>query len=76
MPCCMRTGTAVVVCPIGSLTYQGQKVIFCGGEKPGPVCQKIYDALTQLQTEQAADAEGWVVPLSEMQAVIDAAPAE
>jgi hypothetical protein len=65
----------VVVCPVGSLTYKGEKKTFCGGEKPGPVCEKIYTALTSLQTEQSDDPEGWVVPLSEMKAVIDAAPA-
>lgn len=68
------TGTAVVVCPVGSLTYNGEKTTFCGGEKPGPVCQSIYDALTAIQTEQAADPQGWCVPLSEMQPIIDAAP--
>lgn len=67
-------GTAVVVCPVGSLTYDGKKSTFCGGEKPGPVCDEIYIALTKMQTEQAPDPEGWVVPLSELQPVIDAAP--
>jgi branched-subunit amino acid aminotransferase/4-amino-4-deoxychorismate lyase len=67
-------GTAVVVSPVGSLTYDGSKTTFCGGEKAGPVCQELYDALTMLQTEQSPDPEGWVVPLSEMQSVIDAAP--
>jgi hypothetical protein len=66
-------GTAVVVCPVGSLTYDGNKTTFCGGEKAGPVCQELYDALMKLQTEQAADPDGWVVPLSDMQPAIDAA---
>lgn len=63
-----------MVCPVGSLTYDGKKSTFYCGEKPGPVCQQLYDALTQLQTEQAPDPKGWVVPLDELQAVADGAP--
>lgn len=72
----MCAGTAVVVCPVGSLTYNGEKTVFGEEGKPGPVCQALYDAITALQTEQAADANGWVVPLSEFDAVIADAPAE
>lgn len=67
-------GTAVVVCPVGSLTYKGEKHAYCGGgENVGPVCQMLYDALTSLQTEQSDDPDSWVVPLDEMKATIEAA---
>lgn len=69
-------GTAVVVCPVGSLTYNGERTVFGEEGKPGPVCQRLFDALTALQTEQGEDAGGWVVPLDELDAVIAAAPAE
>lgn len=66
----------MVVCPVGSLTYNGEKTVFGEEGKPGPVCQALYDAITALQTEEADDARGWVVPLSEFDDVISAAPAE
>lgn len=72
----MRAGTAVVMCPVGSLTYDGKRTVFGEEGQTGPVCQQLYDALTELQTEQREDADGWVVPLDDFDAVIDAAPAE
>jgi hypothetical protein len=61
-----NAGTAVGVCPVGSLTYQGQKTTFVTGETPGPVCQKLYDALIGIQTKQKPDIHGWVIPLDKM----------
>jgi branched-chain amino acid aminotransferase len=65
------TGTAVVVCSVGSLTYKGQKRRFVkeaaaetgGEEKPGPVALEIYEALTGLQTGKRPDEFGWVHPV-------------
>eukprot|EP00892_Ulva_mutabilis_P011705 jgi/Ulvmu1/8907/UM049_0089.1 len=69
-------GTAVVVCPVGSLTYKGEKTVFGEEGKPGEVCQTLFDAVSALQTEQRDAPDGWVVPLDEFDAVINAAPAE
>mmetsp|Transcript_9781 Transcript_9781/g.18269 ORF Transcript_9781/g.18269 Transcript_9781/m.18269 type:complete len:377 (-) Transcript_9781:621-1751(-) len=61
------TGTAVVVCSVGSMTYRGQKKMFKGAEKndPGPVALEIYDTLTSVQTEKIhiAEFKDWVVPV-------------
>ncbi len=56
------TGTAVVVAPVGSITYQGSKKMYHGGNT-GPISQEIYTALTDLQLEKADDPNGWVIPV-------------
>ena len=55
------TGTAVVVCSVGSLTYKGTRKEYSkvAGE-PGLVALDMYNSLTRLQTEQDADPFGWV----------------
>ena len=57
------TGTAVVVSPVGSLTYQGRRVQYGTPGQPGPVALELYDQLTGLQTEKYADPFGWVYPV-------------
>jgi branched-chain amino acid aminotransferase len=54
------TGTAVVVCSVGSLTYRGTKRSFTAEGQAGSTALELYSALTQLQTEQAEDPFGWV----------------
>merc|ERR1712060_678465 len=44
------TGTAVVVSPVGGVTYQGAKTEFCEGAV-GPVAQELFSGLTGIQTE-------------------------
>jgi len=55
--CC---GTAVVVAPVGSVTYQGKKALFRDG-KVGPVAQEMYDQLTGIQQGRIPDERGWNV---------------
>jgi branched-chain amino acid aminotransferase len=58
------TGTAVVVSPVGSLTYKGEKKQF--GEvvgQPGKVALELYETLTGLQQEKLPDSFGWVYPV-------------
>ncbi|PSC67353.1 branched-chain amino acid aminotransferase [Micractinium conductrix] len=57
------TGTAVVVSPVGSLTYQGERRQFGEPGQPGPVALELYDQLTGLQQEKLADPFGWVHPV-------------
>lgn len=57
------TGTAVVVSPVGSLTFQGKKRQFGTPGEPCPVGLEMYTALTRLQTEQDPDPFGWVHPV-------------
>lgn len=54
------TGTAVVVCSVGSLTYRGNRHSFAAEGAAGSTALELYNALTQLQTEQADDPFGWV----------------
>lgn len=56
-------GTAVVVSPIGSVSYKGdvKKWDFEGGA--GPATSKIYETLTGIQTGKLPDPDGWTVYL-------------
>lgn len=57
------TGTAVVVCSVGSLTYKGERKQFTAPGEPGPVALEMYTALVGIQTEREADPASWVVPV-------------
>mmetsp|Transcript_11695 Transcript_11695/g.37135 ORF Transcript_11695/g.37135 Transcript_11695/m.37135 type:complete len:86 (+) Transcript_11695:195-452(+) len=55
------TGTAVVVSPVGSVTYKGTKYQFGEPGVVGPIGQQMYTKLTDLQFERSDDPYGWVV---------------
>ena len=57
------TGTAVVLSPVGSLTYQGERRQFGEPGQPGPVALELYEQLTGLQQEKLEDPFGWVHPV-------------
>eukprot|EP00951_Prasinocladus_malaysianus_P017056 scaffold134141_cov34-Prasinocladus_malaysianus.AAC.1 len=57
------TGTAVVLCAVGSLTYQGERKQFGEPGEPTPVALELYNALTEIQDQKAEDIKGWVVPV-------------
>ncbi|XXG56798.1 hypothetical protein AAC387_Pa03g4122 [Persea americana] len=53
------TGTAVVVAPVGSITYHGKKVEYkIGGQS---ISRQLYSALTSIQMGLAEDKMGWTV---------------
>eukprot|EP00271_Cylindrocystis_brebissonii_P008806 TRINITY_DN23302_c0_g1_i1.p1 TRINITY_DN23302_c0_g1~~TRINITY_DN23302_c0_g1_i1.p1 ORF type:complete len:500 (+),score=90.81 TRINITY_DN23302_c0_g1_i1:68-1501(+) len=54
------TGTAVVISPVGGITYRGQKTTFQGGEV-GRVAQQLYTGLTEIQMGKAPDPFNWTV---------------
>jgi len=56
---CFCTGTAVVVVPVGSVTFRGERTAFQEGGI-GPVGQSIYDELTGLQSGKIEDKLGWL----------------
>ncbi len=56
------TGTAAVISPIGSLTYEGEDMVFNNGEI-GSYSQKIYDTLFGIQTGKIEDPFEWTVKL-------------
>lgn len=58
------TGTAVVVSPVGSITYQGKRIEYSGKQGVGAVSQQLYTSLTSLQMGQAEDSMGWTVQLN------------
>lgn len=53
-------GTAAVISPVGSITYQGKKHVFYDEEKTGPVTTKLYNELIAIQYGDAPAPEGWV----------------
>ncbi|XP_061371602.1 branched-chain amino acid aminotransferase 2, chloroplastic-like [Gastrolobium bilobum] len=55
------TGTAVVVSPVGSVTYLGKRVSY--GDGIGVVSQQLYTVLTRLQMGLTEDEMDWTVEL-------------
>jgi branched-chain amino acid aminotransferase len=53
------SGTAAVISPVGELKFE-ERVIAIGDQKVGPLAQKFYDALLDIQYSRADDAMGWV----------------
>ena len=56
------TGTAVVVAPVGKVTYQNKVHHFSGGSI-GPVTNKCKEVLTSIQREEITDPFGWVLKI-------------
>jgi len=56
------SGTAAVVSPVGELKY-GDKIITVGDGNVGPVAQRLFDAIQDIQYGKAEDPMGWVVPV-------------
>jgi branched-chain amino acid aminotransferase len=57
------TGTAVVVTPVGKITYQG-KTTEINQNKMGPIAKKIREMLVGIQREEIEDPFGWVLPVN------------
>jgi len=55
-------GTAAVISPVGEIKY-GDQVITINDNQTGPVAQKYYTAITNIQYGRAEDPLGWVVPV-------------
>lgn len=56
------TGTAVVVTPVGKITYQKETVEICGNQM-GPITQKIRNTILGIQREEIEDPFGWITPV-------------
>lgn len=57
-------GTAVVITPIGSITYQGKTVQFGSKEKPiGDTLQLLYQRVRAIQNGEAPDKFNWMVEI-------------
>ncbi|KAK0603267.1 hypothetical protein LWI29_003201 [Acer saccharum] len=57
------TGTAVVVSPVGSITYLGKRVSYGEGGF-GAVSQQLYSVLTSLQMGLVEDTMNWTMELN------------
>ncbi|GFZ18845.1 branched-chain aminotransferase 3 [Actinidia rufa] len=57
------TGTAVVISPVGSITYRDERVSYRNGGI-GVVSQQLYSALTGLQMGLMEDKMDWIVELN------------
>lgn len=53
-------GTAAVVSVVGTLSGEGGDLVINGGQ-PGPIAQRLYDAVTRLQYGLDPDPRGWRV---------------
>ncbi|KAJ0026294.1 hypothetical protein Pint_08589 [Pistacia integerrima] len=55
------TGTAVVLAPVGSITYQNRRIEFRTGA--GSACQELYSTLVGIQTGLIEDKKGWTIEI-------------
>jgi branched-chain amino acid aminotransferase len=53
------TGTAAVIQAVGTLVDDGREMSINGGV-PGPLAERLYDAITRLQYGEDADTRGWL----------------
>ncbi len=56
------SGTAAVVSPVGELKY-GDKMMTVGDGNVGPVAQRLFDEIQNIQYGKAEDPMGWVIPV-------------
>ncbi len=57
------SGTAAVISPVGEIKY-GEKIITITGGKVGPLANKFYAALTDIQYGRAEDPMDWIEPVT------------
>ena len=55
-------GTAAIISPIGSITYDGKEYIFSNGDV-GNITRKLYDILTGMQFGTDSDPFNWILEL-------------
>jgi branched-chain amino acid aminotransferase len=54
------SGTAAVISPVGEFIYQDQSIQIGGGQT-GPVAQRFFDGIQQLQRGQLPDTHDWLI---------------
>jgi branched-chain amino acid aminotransferase len=57
------SGTAAVISPVGEIRYDDRDLVVSDGQV-GPIAQRLYNELTDIQYGRAKDPMGWVVPVS------------
>lgn len=53
------SGTAAVISPVGQIDHEGDSIVL-DKEKPGPLTQRLYDAITGIQYGKKEDPFGWM----------------
>ena len=66
-------GTAAVITPVGALGWKGEDMVINDG-KPGEVSQRLFDAITGMQSGREPDTHGWMTTLDDGER-IDVRPA-
>lgn len=56
------SGTAAVISPVGELKYEDH-ILAIGDGSVGPMAQKFFDALTDIQYGRTEDVLGWIEPV-------------
>lgn len=56
------TGTAAVISPVGTITYEGKDMIINNG-KMGKITEWLYDKITGIQKSRYEDKFDWVYPV-------------
>jgi branched-chain amino acid aminotransferase len=56
------SGTAAVISPVGHLKY-GEKVITLGDGGVGPLAEKMFNTLVDMQYGLTRDTMGWIEPI-------------
>jgi len=64
------TGTAAVISPIGELLWREDKLTIHNGQT-GELSQKLYEALTGIQTGAIPDPFGWMVEVGGFQSMFE-----
>ncbi len=58
------TGTAAVISPVGELSYKGERIRVHDGEV-GPLSQRLFDDLSDIQRGRRSDRHGWMLPIED-----------
>ena len=57
------SGTAAVISPVGQIKY-ADRAVTVGDGRVGPLANRFYTAITDIQYGRAQDPQGWVVPVT------------
>jgi branched-chain amino acid aminotransferase len=55
---CFGAGTAVIIAPVGGISYRGNLLII-NDKKAGEVTRRLYDEVTGIQLGEVPDRHGW-----------------
>ncbi|MCZ0954965.1 MAG: branched-chain amino acid aminotransferase [Rhodospirillaceae bacterium] len=58
------TGTAAVISPVGELAYKGERIRVQDGGA-GPLSQRLFNDLSDIQRGRRPDRHGWMVPVED-----------